>query len=368
MTARRNFVASAALLLSLAPPADFARAQSYRADPTPRDRAAILVEDPAGFGPSENFPNISAEKSGTIRANEGGTLRLHVELGNIRVVTDERTQISYRAILVADSRDPGAETFLRQFNFTARKTSSGAAIAANVPWQGLRGRFRATIEVHIPRAFNLEITSGGGNIEVQDIDGTIALASAGGNISVGRVGKVRVPADTRDGAARTKSDRLKPVLPGARIETQGGQISVGDVAGTLRATTAGGPILTGNIDGDAILRTGGGQIFTGRIAGQATLDSGGGNIQIESAGAGVTADAAGGGLVLRQAEAPLRVTASSGGLTVWLNAAAANGASQTGAATSRQTSQLTSTGGVLVLYLPRKLAATIDARIEQSNG
>ncbi|HEX4641815.1 MAG TPA: energy transducer TonB, partial [Candidatus Acidoferrales bacterium] len=30
--------------------------------------------------------------------------------------------------------------------------------------------------------------------------------------------------------------------------------------------------------------------------------------------------------------------------------------------------QLTSTGGDLVLHLPRKLAATIDARIEQSNG
>jgi TonB family protein len=368
MNARRNFVACAVLTLALAAAPDFAHAQSDRADPPPRIRRVVLVENPAGPSPSEKFPKISAEKSGTMPMKEGRTLRLHVELGNVRVFTDEHSQISYRAIVEADSRDPGAQEFLRQFNLTASKTSGGAAIEAKVPWQGLRGRFSAAIEVHIPRSFNLEINSGGGTIEVQDIDGNIALQSEGGNISVGRVGKGSVPDNAGSYAARAKRDRLKPVLLAARIETQGGQISVGDVAGTLRATTAGGHILTGKIDGDAFLRTGGGQIFTGRVAGQATLDSGGGNIQIESAGAGVTADAAGGSLVLRQAEAPLHATASSGGLTAWLNAAGAKATPRSGAPKSRQPSQLSSTGGNLVLYVPRNLAATIDARIEQSDG
>ena len=368
MNARRNLVACAVLTLALAAAPDFAHAQSDRADPPPRIRRAVLVENPAGPSPSEKSPKISAEKSGTMPMKEGRTLRLHVELGNVRVFTDEHSQISYRAIVEADSRDPGAQEFLRQFNLTASKTSGGAAIEAKVPWQGLRGRFSAAIEVHIPRSFNLEINSGGGTIEVQDIDGNIALQSEGGNISVGRVGKGGVPDNTGSHAARAKSDSLKPVLLAARIETQGGQISVGDVAGTLRATTAGGHILTGKIDGDAILRTGGGQIFTGRVAGQATLDSGGGNIQLESAGAGVTADAAGGSLVLRQAEAPLHATASSGGLTAWWNAAGAKATPRSGATKSQQPSQLSSTGGNLVLYVPRNLAATIDARIEQSDG
>ena len=161
--------------------------------------------------------------------------------------------------------------------------------------------------------------TGGGNIEVQDIDGRIRLTSAGGNINVGRVGGGDDSGGSDRDAARDKSDRLKPVLlVAARIDTQGGHITVGDVAGTLRATTSGGHITTGNIAGDAVLRTGGGQIYAGHIAGTAALDSGGGNIHIEGAGSSVTADTAGGGIVLRQADAPLRVSANPGGITAWL--------------------------------------------------
>jgi TonB family protein len=375
MTTWQKLAAAAALLLAALPAPLLARPHSYRADPGSRDPAAILIEDPSAFGPAENFPKLSAEKSGTVPAKNGRSLRVNVEIGNVRVFTDESEQISYHAIVEADSRDPGAEEFLQQFDFVARQTPWGVALDGKVPWQGLRGRFSSTIEIHIPRHYNLEVSTGGGNIEVQDIDGRIRLTSAGGNINVGRVGGGD---DSERDAAQNKSDRLKSKIPtwsgpvlleAARIDTQGGHITVGDVAGTLRASTSGGHITAGNIAGDAVLRTGGGQIYARNIAGTAALDSGGGNIHIEGAGSSVTADTAGGGIVLRQADAPLRVSANRGGITAWLSdLSGPKTAKDAEAQKPRQASQLSSTSGDIVLYIPRKLAATIDAIVEQGSG
>jgi TonB family protein len=367
MTTLQKLAAGSALLLAALPAPLLARRHSYRAVSGPREPAAVLVEDPFASDPAENFPKLSAEKLGTVPTKDGRSLRVNVELGNVQVFTDESARISFRAIVEADSRDPGAEKFLRQFDFIARQTPWGVALDGKVPWQGLRGRFSATIEIHIPRRYNLEVSTGGGNIEVQDIDGRIRLTSAGGNINVGRVGGGD---DSGRDAARNKSDRLKPVLlVAARIDTQGGHITVGDVSGTLHASTSGGHITTGNIAGDAVLRTGGGQIYARNITGTAALDSGGGNIHIEGAGSSVTADTAGGGIVLRQADAPLRVSANHGDITAWLSEISGpKTGKDTDGQKPRQDSQLSSTSGDIVLYIPRKLAATIDAMVEQGSG
>jgi TonB family protein len=369
MPTGQKLVAGAALILAALPAPVLARRHSYRADPDPRDSTAVLIEDPSGFDPAENFPKLTAEKSGTIPTKDGRSLRVNVDLGNVQVFTDESSQISYHAIVEVDSRDPGAKEFLQHISFIARQTPWGVALNGKVPWQGLHGRFSATIEIHIPRHYILEISTGGGNIDVQDIDGRISLISAGGNITVGRVGSEDDLTRSVHDAGRIKGDRLKPVLPvAARIETQGGQVSVGNVAGTLRATTSGGHITTGNIGGDAILRTGGGQIYAGRIAGAAALDSGGGNIHVQSAGSSVTADTAGGGIVLRQADAPLRVSANTGGITAWLrDVPGLKTAGNAGGQKPRGVSQLSSADGDIVVYIPRDLAATIDAIVEQGN-
>lgn len=339
----------------LAPPPLLARTQSLRADSRTRHPGTVLIEFPAASIPSDNSPQVSTEKSGNVPAKDGGALRLNVPLGDVRVFTDASSSVSYYAIAQADQRDPGAQEFLRQFQITARGTESGVVLDAKVPWQALRGRFSVAIEIHIPRRYSMEITSGGGNIDVQDVDGRVSLRSAGGNITVGRVGNRNVAALA------------------ARIETQGGQISVGDVDGTLHASTAGGHIFTGNVTGDASLRTGGGQIYAGRIAGAAVFDSGGGSIHLEGTGASVTANAAGGDVVVRQASGPIHMTLNDGSITAWFPDAAATKISSSAQArksrqTSRQTSQLSSTGGDIVLYLPRDLAATIDAAMESGGG
>ncbi len=74
-------------------------------------------------------------------------------------------------------------------------------------------------------------------------------------------------------------------------------------------------------------------------------------------------------VVLRQADAPLRVSANNGSIIAWLSdQQVSKTAAGPGAQKNAGPSQLSSTDGDIVLYIPRQLAATIDATIEVGNG
>jgi TonB family protein len=361
----------------------------HRFDPLPEDGARVTLM-----------------KSGTLSTKDGLRLQFRADLGNVHIFTDASRTISYRVIVEADSRDPDAEKILRGFSLIARQNHGGISLNGRAPSRTFLGRLRVNFEIHIPRRYSLDVTTQAGNIDVRDVDGQVALITAGGNIDAGRVGAV----DGRMHPIRGGL-QLEPA-PGVarrivvRLETQGGHISIGDVAGDLHATTAGGHISAGNIEGDAVLHTGGGHIETGRVTGMATLDTGGGNIHITGAGSNVTAitggglidlgdvagaihthtgggavriervsgpaavDASGGNVFLRQVDGPLHVSAATGNITAWINDGFEPSPTTTsrGVRKMRGTSELTSAEGDIIVYLPRALALTIDALIEEGSG
>jgi TonB family protein len=326
----------------------------------------ILVALPAfarhhelALEPAENFPQISVEKTGAIPTKPGASLQLKTDPGNVHIFTDEKAQVSYHVVVQADSRDPGAQEFLRKFTLGARRVSSGVYLEARLPWKKFPGQFGVSFEIHVPRQYSLRVNTQGGNIEVQDIEGLVDLVTGGGNITVGRV-------NPRASAEPTRAGSIA-----ARLETQGGQISIGDVAGTLRATTSGGHITTGNIGGDAVLHTGGGQIQAGRIAGIATLETGGGNIRVERSGSSATADTTGGQIDFGEAAGAIH--AHTGGGTIHIGHVTGPTVLETkgGGIFLGQVDaplSVSSGEGDIVAYLPRELAATIDALIEQGSG
>jgi TonB family protein len=393
----QQLIVGAILALMAVPSLTFARTDA--ANPAADDSAFVRLEKELQPDPAESAPLLSMEKSGTISTKPGMRLRVNTDPGDIHIFTDESAQVSYSVRIEADSREPGAEEFLGQFKVAARQAPWGVSLEGALPWRKFGGHFNVVYEIHVPRRYNIEVHTRGGNIELQDIEGYADLFTEGGNITAGSVD---------DGLASSHSLAGAAGYIAARLETLGGHITIGDVTGTLRATTSGGHITTGNIDGDSILHTGGGQIRTGRISGTATLDTGGGNIHVESAASNVTADTSGGeiefgeisgtirarthggsvriahvtgptsvetsgGIFLGQVDAPLHVSSSSGNVTAWLADFSSRAASDAGGNTKNtrkppEVSQLASTDGDIVVYFPREMAATIDAVIERSEG
>ncbi len=347
--------------------------------------------------PGEPTPaRVSADRTGSLQTSDGLTLRLSTDLGSVKIVPLENGSASvvrYAVHIETDARAPLAQHLLDHYSLIAKSTSAGVEISGNLPPQSshLSGaQIWVQFEIAVPRNYNVEVKTEAGDIETGDIGGIATLTTQGGNIRAGRIGV---------GIGKVRNAAAEHLV--ARLETEGGHIQVQDVAGDLRAFTAGGHINAGNIVGDASLRSGGGHIRAGQIGGRADLQTDGGNITVVQAGSlvsvrtgggqidfgevrgSVRAQTGGGGIRIMYVSGPMEVESSAGSIcltrvagtvraataggtiTAWINPDAPSAG---GTVHLPGLSQLTSGNGDIVVFLPRNLAADIDAVVESGGG
>jgi TonB family protein len=354
------------------------------ATPRPAHAAVEPAKNPEPAG-----TRSSTVRGGVIDTNDGLLLRLTTDLGSVRILQLEpgtSSVVRYTVHIETDARGPAAQQLLDSYALKAKSTSYGVEIAGTLPQQVARStdaQFWVQFEVTVPRGYSVEVNTEAGDIETQDIGGTASLHTQGGNIRAGRIG----------GSGLREISANRSI---AKLDTQGGHIQVSDVAGDLSAFTAGGHIVVGNISGDASLRTGGGHIRAGQIDGRAELETVGGNITVAHAGSfvnvrtgggqidfgevrgSVRAQTGGGGIRVIYVAGPMEVESSSGSIcltrvagalqastsggtiTAWINPDGPRGG---GLVRLGGASQLASGNGDIVVYLPRNLAATIEADV-----
>jgi TonB family protein len=353
-----------------------------------REPAASALELTKPGEPTQ--PRVSADRTGFLQTSDGLTLRLTTDLGSVKIVPLENGSapvVRYAVHIETDARAPQAQRLLDRYSLSAKSTPAGVEITGNLPPQLAHfsgAQFWVQFEIAVPRNYSVEVKTEAGDIETGDIGGIASLTTQGGNIRAGRIGS----GNLRNAAP----ERLV-----ARLETEGGHIQVQDVAGDLRAFTAGGHINAGNIAGDASLRSGGGHIRAGQIGGRADLQTDGGNITVGQAGnlvsvrtgggqidfgevrGSVRAQTGGGGIRIMYVSGPMEVESSAGSIcltrvagtvraataggtiTAWINPDASSAG---GTVRLPGLSQLTSGNGDIVVFLPRNLAADIDAMVE----
>jgi TonB family protein len=336
--------------------------------------------------------HASAVRSGAMDTKDGLTLRLTTDLGSVNIVPLEAGAppvVRYTVRIETDARGRAAQQLFETYSLKAKPISSGVEISGMLPPQAGRtadAQFWVQFEVVVPRGYSIEVNTEAGDITTGEIGGTAALHTQGGNIKTGRIGA----SGLRDASWGRSS---------ARLETEGGHIQVLDVAGGLTAFTGGGHINVGNIAGDASLRTGGGHIRAGQIGGRAELETAGGNITVAHAGnfvsvktgggqidfgevrGSVHAQTGGGGIRVMYVSGPMELESSSGSIcltrvagalqaatsggtiTAWINPDAPSGGGNVRLAGA---SQLASGNGDIIVFLPRNLAANIDATV--ANG
>lgn len=342
-------------------------------------------------------PHASVDRAGELRVNSGMTLRLTADLGNVRIETlpaNASPSVRYSVHIETDAVGPLAQRLLDAYALTTRETIDTVLISGALPnphqfsmphhISTKTAQFWVQFVIIVPAVFNLDISTGAGDIYTKDISGRVALVSEGGAITTGRV--------SAPGSQGPHSERLA-----VRIETQGGPITTGDVWGDVDAFTAGGHILTGNIEGNAKLRTGGGHIRAARIKGTATLETVGGNIAVGEAGSyvgvhtgggqidfgevhgSVHAQTGGGGIRVMYVSGPMEVVTSGGSICLTRVANAIHAETGEGKITAwinpeandrgrnvrlPGPSQLASRTGDIVVFLPRNISMTIDATVE----
>lgn len=360
--------------------------------------ASLLTASPLRAASENVPPHASVDRSGDLAVTNGMTLHVNADLGNVRVETlppGAAPTIHYTVHIETDAPDPIGQRLLGNYSLTTRETVDSVFISGALPNMRLlrvnqrspiarNAQFWVQFTVKVPASFNLDISTGAGDIETADVGGRVVLATQGGNITTGRIGLPEHPLARNEG-------------PAAKLVTDGGHITMKDVDGDVDAFTAGGHIIAGNIDGNAKLRTGGGHIRAARIRGTAQLETEGGNITVGEAGSyvavhtgggqidfgeahgSVHAQTGGGGIRVMSVAGPMEVVTSGG--SICLTHVANTVHAQTGEGTitafitpesseSNRTvrlpgaSQLASRTGDIVVFVPRNIAMTIDATID----
>jgi hypothetical protein len=314
-------------------------------------------------------PRVTLEVYGTVTTRDGQRLRLVTDLGNVVIRTQNSGKLDYHVHLEADASQKNAKELLKSFSVNTREASEGVYFRGQTFGRQLRGRLWVTVEINVPRNYGLDVWTGGGNVETEDVNGRVALSTSGGNITAGNIG----------GAAR--------------LVTDGGHITVKNVGGELSANTGGGHITTGSVAGSASLHTNGGHIRVASVKGVARLDTGGGNITLEQSGGELVAETVGGQIEVGEAAGLVRAKTGGGGIRVVRVSGPTNLETGGGSIYLTQVDGLvkasTGAGGItawfvsspkrpgtcdlqsgdgdIVVYLPRQLSVTIDAQIQQGN-
>jgi hypothetical protein len=229
----------------------------------------------------------------TFTAESGQKLELQTDIGSVNVEGTSDNQV----VIIAEIK--GSDDAVNDFEITAEQNSGGVTIRGekkSKDWSKLWNNFNVNYTVKVPKSFNLNIKTAGGNIKITGLNGTLDGTTSGGNITLTGV----------DG----KMD----------FTTSGGNIEVDKSKGTLDITTSGGNVRIENSEGDVAAATSGGNMTFSGITGKLEAGTSGGNIKakINGPNKGITLKTSGGDIavwIASDVKAALDAATSGGEVT-----------------------------------------------------
>lgn len=308
--------------------------------------------------------------SATVR--DGGQMVVRADFGSITVKPGPggrmNCQIRLRAFRASEEE---ARRYFRAYELSLRTLENGGVMLVGKSTRpGEHGGLSVDYQIAVPMKFNVDLETNGGDLNVGNLDGELRGRTAGGNI--------------------TSGDLSGP----AQVVTAGGEIKLGNIAQRVEARTAGGNIRLGDVKGDAVLGTSGGEIVTGIIDGSVSAESAGGDIVMHGASGPVRAETAGGQIQIGQCQNTIRAETAGGnirlhgarGLVVAQTAGGSIDLFRMGSAVRAESaagpilveinanrdsfaaSQLETSVGDIQVFLPADLPLNIDAAIQQAFG
>lgn len=329
-----------------------------------------------------------------LKTDRGKTLYAISDLGSIKVDAWDRDEVRVvvekRADVFTESE---AKALFADLQTLIRPENRGVYVRV-ASQSGRQPRsLNVRIQLTVPNWYHVDLQTGGGGIEIGDLEGDVKAHTSGGGIQVGHIKNGSVDIETSGGGLTIMS-----VWEGdARVKTSGGGINVGQVSGNLdaqtsgggitiqsagknvSARTAGGGIRVGASGGDLRAETAGGGITIGPTSGEVVAKTAGGGISIGHTHSAVTAETAGGGIRVDGSGGPVRVSTSGGSIKIteaggYIEATTAGGSIEAELVVADKKVDthctLETAGGDITLSLPEGLSATINAelRIERRVG
>lgn len=237
----------------------------------------LLVSAGASIAAEDNL-------SQQLDVTSGGKLVVDVDFGSIQVAGAADGKISLEAHrLVEFGNETKEKEYLAAAPITFTKEGNVVTVRSrrNESWTNWHfgfSRMDASYILHVPKKFDLDLHTSGGEIAAVDVSGDLKAHTSGGKLQFANL-EGTLTASTSGGSIEVENCRCP-----TEIKTSGGHISVVNGTGVLHARTSGGRIEVRNLSGDADVETSGGSLVLEKIRGKLVGRTSGGSIHTSITG------------------------------------------------------------------------------------
>ncbi len=294
-------------------------------------------------------PARSQNVDRTIAAKAGGLLTMNIETGgDIEIRGWDRGEV--HVVAEIDGRDAD------DIDFQVSETSRGVAVRSE--YRSRRGRSSSDVHVvvHVPRTFDLDVETMGGDLVVNGVSGRLEGSSMGGDLELSSLSGI-VQMSTMGGDVTLTDSEVD-----GKVSTMGGDVDLRNVTGTVNGTTMGGDVSYNNVRSP---NSGQGKGETVKV------ETMGGDIEIDEALYGADVETMGGDIAINKAAEFVRAGTMGGDITVrevdgWIELETMGGdveAHMVGGTSGDRHVDIESKGGDILLTVPRGLAMTFDIEV-----
>jgi beta-lactamase regulating signal transducer with metallopeptidase domain/DUF4097 and DUF4098 domain-containing protein YvlB len=209
----------------------------------------------------------------------GGALTMDLEDGDVEITSgdDAKVEISvHRRITHANEKE--AKELLENHEITFGQNGSDVSVHSkqlkqkSSGWFGAQPNLSVEYKITTPRKYNFTLSTGGGNITIEDKEGKVHAQTGGGNLELNHI----------DGAVWGRTGGGDIAASGCEaldVESGGGNLKLHDLSGDTRAHTGGGGAKIVNCAGKLEVKSGGGDLTIDNFTGSSLqADTGGGSI------------------------------------------------------------------------------------------
>lgn len=303
--------------------------------------------------------------------------------GNFTGARSLRVRTDAGSITVQGGAQPGITFTVRKRVRGGSEESARRDLAAFRISNGIRGgmaTLEGDAERHNFRNFSVDFTvntpremevvraqTDGGSVSVRNIAGRVDTESGGGSVALADI-TGPVTAETGGGSVDVTNGTGE-----LNLRTGGGSIKINSAKGKVMAETGGGSISVGPAQQSMMVQTGGGSISLQACGADVHASTGGGSVEVGDVGGRADIETGGGSIRLSSAKG--WVTASTGGGTIQLYKLMNGARAETGAgsitaeflAVATDSKLETSVGDVIV-YLSPTAKVTVNAALDVANG
>ena len=257
-------------------------------------------------------------------AEDGGSMEVEVEAMDVTVKGGSGGKlIMVERIVLAVDDEAEAREYYAKYKIESKKSGNDFTFRSPDTNRKYKG---GTLNFQTPQTFNVEIATSGGDMDLENVNGTHDLTTSGGDIELGTItgdveattsgGDIDVDNMSGDLEASTSGGDISVTAsgPNINVHTSGGDIDLTDVNGSVSGATSGGDIELEDLDGGAELATSGGDIVISSVTGSESVEAAtsGGSIEAENIQANLELATSSGDIVLSNVRGTVEVATSNG--------------------------------------------------------